>query len=1841
MAEYNSKLKTFSQRPYYDDFAVDKRFLQMLFRPGLAVQARELTQMQTILQEQISRMGNHFFDNGAKIIGGETVVKSKIEYIKLPDGVPSDILFDYNNGQVKKGTLTANITEYVAATDTDPATIYIEYTSAEGKISSFQDTGVYKINVVNGGTGYTVPPTVSIIGTGTGASGSANISSGGIVTSITVTNHGTGYTTPPTITISDPVSGTTATATAEMINTGLTLTVLNRDTNVTSDTTFDINTDVGNLGYGCLVGINDGIYYLNGRFVVVNKHTLIVSKYSDITTSSNTISVGFLITDRIITPEQDSSLFDNAIGSTNESAPGSTRYRMDVELVVRPTTDVDIANYIQLMVLNSGTATTRQNITDYTSLFLEIFARRTYDESGDYIINDFLLDVREHLDDGANRGLYTSPNGGDINKVALLLDPGKAYVRGYEIETTTNTVLTTDKARDTENVSDIFVSNPYDSYVTLDLNPALSSPSNSGSFILFDRSNPVSFKNSSAVTLFTAVPLGIEYISGTLYRLYFTSLTSTTNTSNLGNVTYLTQSGNNAHVQSGLLPGQSPFYINASNTKLLYQIPLSFVKTINKSIFRQFVQRTGAVVDDTIFLTPDSSAQRTADLSNYVVYIGSNYIPITNVFVSGGAATITLPANYDGQTFTVWESVIRTTYNPKIKTKTIIPYSSGESHTVYSTAALSSVKLNHTDVISIEKITIDSNDGHGDIDYTTSYDLDNGQRDDIYDYGRLVLRPGAAVPSQGVVKVGYTYFDHSSSGDFFTVDSYVHDTFVYEDIPLYNGNFLGNMVDLRTSASAAPSKIVPSENIQVSYTYYLSRIDNIVLNNKGDFTVVRGVSSLKPVQPKDIDNSITLYELTIPAFTFQISDINVRKLNYKRYTMKDISNLEKRIESLEYYTELSLLESDIQGKEFLDKFKSGYIVDNFDSLTTSDVENVLHTVAIDFKNNEMRPESVTTAINMKENNLTNCVSVNGVVMLPYTEIPYISQTLASTIERIQPFTTYNWQGKVRLDPSFDNWISYSSAPDLTLDAGIFPSSSRANVLNNKIWDVAARVFIGNEISNNVSGTVSVPTQGNVQFTGGTTRLGFDRNAHMNKWARQTLSTQTNYVGTRVVDVGAVPYIRSRWVHFTITGLKPNTVVVPYFDGRDVSKYCVLDNGNSFSTYGFYNYYHWYGFYFYPYFNSTTPPTFKSNGSGVVSGYFYIPNNDEMKFKTGVRKFEVKDTIENPATSANGYYVANGTNITVQNVFVTTKFVETEVFWYDPLAQSFAIENKDGAFISSIDLFFGPGASDNPDYVTVQIRNMVNGYPGQQVVSSATNYVNNGSYDATIKERFTFNHPIYLEPNKEYAFVVYSNSTALTLWCSELGKKSVRPGDFNVYTGEYINKQPYLGSMFKSQNNTTWTAEQTEDIKFIMNRARFNISSEALAIFSNKLEDKDVNTEADIFKSLLPDSPLSVAYGLNLKVTNGGSGYTTATVSIVGDGTGATATPIIDSGVIIGFNITSHGTGYSTISSITISGDGAGATATGTYSTGKVINVRHPNHGFKDNDTVRLTTPTDFPPTLGGFTAIDINGDHVVSETTIDTYKVTFNTGVNTQSISNGGGNGILATKVVPFSNARIMTDSIILNGTSLNWRLQPKTYISTTGLDAVDVGITEGTIIDLGQMKVVTKDNDASLLLKAQFSSTTDFLSPVIDEGRLTVYGIANRINEFSDAEGNNPTDNTSIARYPTKNITLINPANEIQVYLDTNLLTGCKVDVYCKVSTSPTSASDDANVWKLMTVDSGGDYTDINVFKETKYVFDSESDFTNFVIKIVLSTTISKTDASYRAVVPRCKRFRAIALKK
>src|SRR5210317_806428 len=352
----------FNLSPYYDDFNESKKFHRILFRPAFAVQARELTQSQTILQNQIEKLGDHFFEKGAMVIPGEIGFDLNYSAVKLTSIDSTNTLTDFKDGTVLTGStsgITATVVNRVATDGTDPDTLFVKYSKSGG-------TNKNEFAFADGET----------------------------------------------------ITGTNSDSTA-------------------------VSAVVDTTATGSAAQVQAGHYYINGFFVSVANQTIILDKY----TNTPSYRVGLLVTESFITPNNDNSLNDNAQGVSNTNAPGAHRFKIDLTLTKKTIASTEDSNFVELLRLSNGILQNQVRTTEYAVLE-DTFARRTFDESGDYAVRDFDLDLREHLSSGNNRGIYTSANGGLESKIAAGLSPGKAYVRGYEIETIGTTFVNVNKARD-------------------------------------------------------------------------------------------------------------------------------------------------------------------------------------------------------------------------------------------------------------------------------------------------------------------------------------------------------------------------------------------------------------------------------------------------------------------------------------------------------------------------------------------------------------------------------------------------------------------------------------------------------------------------------------------------------------------------------------------------------------------------------------------------------------------------------------------------------------------------------------------------------------------------------------------------------------------------------------------------------------------------------------------------------------------------------------------------------------------------------------------------------------------------------------------------------------------------------------------------------------------------------------------------------------------------------------------------------------------------------------------------------------------------------------------------
>ncbi len=361
----------------------------------------------------------------------------------------------------------------------------------------------------------------------------------------------------------------------------------------------------------------------------------------------------------------------------------------------------------------------------------------------------------------------------------------------------------------------------------------------------------------------------------------------------------------------------------------------------------------------------------------------------------------------------------------------------------------------------------------GDKNITQNFIFDSGQRDTILDYSRIIRKKNVIEPSRKIKIVFQNYYiDSNDTGEFVTVNSYSKDNFK-NNIPTYNNVRLTDCIDIRprvapyTPSSKSPfefdarnfasdgqySKYIlpPDESLILSYSYYLPRVDVVFLNPDGRFEVVQGVPDDNPVMPQFKENSLDIAILNIPPYVYNIKNITVNMSQHKRYRMSDISLLEDRITRVEEFTVLSALESKTENfvikdaETGLDRFKSGFFVDDFKDHLYHDIDNINYKASIDKETKILRPLHYTTSldlqlgseaisgftenfdINADQSYVTDLGSpgikkTGDLITLNYDEILYDEQLLATKTESVTAFLVRYWSGLLELNPPIDTWV---------------------------------------------------------------------------------------------------------------------------------------------------------------------------------------------------------------------------------------------------------------------------------------------------------------------------------------------------------------------------------------------------------------------------------------------------------------------------------------------------------------------------------------------------------------------------------------------------------------------------------------------------------------------------------------------------------------------------------------------------------------------------------------------------------------------------------------------------
>ena len=607
---------------------------------------------------------------------------------------------------------------------------------------------------------------------------------------------------------------------------------------------------------------------------------------------------------------------------------------------------------------------------------------------------------------------------------------------------------------------------------------------------------------------------------------------------------------------------------------------------------------------------------------------------------------------------------------------------------------------------------------------------------------------------------------YKRQGDYFTVDSYPNADYgtigsfssaqgVVElrdciDFRPRKDDTGANFTGTGASLSGSPD---PSHAMSMYVKYYMPRIDKLYITKEGVLKTAIGVPSDNPKAPATPEDAMGLFDLKLKPYVFSTSDVVPTLIDNKRYTMRDIGKLDKRVKNLEYYTALSLLEQQAANTQLFDasnfsRTKNGFLVDGFRGHNVGDASHPDYACAIDKSAGTLRPKFDSRNINLvrKAADSGTVVKNASLMTLPHTTAAYITQPYSSVAVNVNPYNVFSWSGSVTLSPESDEWKDTDVRPDVIInDDGLYDQfvtmAEESGILGTQ-WNEWETNWTGTEVD--VSTTTGGGGRmndwwdvdvGNEMGQGGFRGAGFQRQSNTTttattvttQQARTGLTTSiasdtvTKELGSKVVEVNFVPFIRSRKVFFKGELLKPNTKVYPFFNGTEVSTFCKAESFQEFSdrtaviTYE----------------GATTHPAGTSalttNANGVVEGSFVIPRNSALKFKTGTRTFKLTDSATNNSddgsetTYAETQYHAEGLIESIQKEIMSTKVasfvttelndartlvdtsVQTSVEWIDPLAQTMLIDTEGGIFCKSLNLFFRTKDAAIP--VRVSIRSV--------------------------------------------------------------------------------------------------------------------------------------------------------------------------------------------------------------------------------------------------------------------------------------------------------------------------------------------------------------------------------------------------------------------------------------------------------------------------------------------------------------------------------------------------------
>ena len=1264
----------FNVSPYYDDFDPNKNFHRILFKPGYAVQARELTQSQTILQDQISKFADHVFQKNTPISGGKVTLNTKAGYIKLnPTYNGSAIDVQAFNGviiQNSNGNVIAKVIAVSEATDPDPtkgdpATLMVSYLSG----IQFSDNDIiYSTDNPNLAAQAMISGAIGVGSVASISEGVFYVVNGFSISQVTNTKYTIGnfVNVTPQTTILDKydtvpnlrIGLNIAESVIDYIDDVSLLDPSNGSPNFQGPGAdryvINLNLETRTLQLGDDEGFIELMRIENGQ-VLKQVDGTIYSTIDDYFAKRTYDTNGdYVVNDFKLTPSanantQITSTYDLKVGKgvayvrgyrvENQSDLTITSDRArETDSINNNATFIDIGNYFFVNTLLSKSG--KLDVTTSTPIDLHIVANSdivstnsttyaTTVAATGYIrglefvsgtgLNTLSYVYKAHISDISNKTLSANVVTGGTSTIAL---PGLKFSSKNDAYVGVN--VTIDKGTSAGDVRKII------SYVGSTRTATVDSPFT------------VTPDTSSVATLrFDVKDIENLVVADTSFNIKSSASISTSSKSG-GLITGDT-------ILQGAVAPELIYNLGypyvSDMTDVSYETTqifrnVSFATYLSTSARQQLVFDTGPIT----FLGTSTD--------NYIIINNTDgtIIPAANVSIgitSGGTTATIIISNtsaFNGTVITKASISNGLDYNHILKTKNLITANTtgvnvtgtvvntnshvdapngqtyitqggivtpGQAQSIYVSDVKRIVKIIDTGSPSTLATTAMLTDQTYDV--THNYAFDNGQRDTYYGHSSFKLNPGRPA-AKGNLLVLFDHYQHTGGDGYFSLKSYLDPIStspeLYGEIGSYTAKS-GMTYSLRDSIDFRPTQVnaqalfvfdytvdpsstdagqyLPVDNsiFLSNYAYYLARKDKLVLSKDKNFEIVKGTSSINPIFPVEPDGSLVIANLTLDPYTTYVTgeapvgvlpSLSVEKVKHKRWTMSDISDLQTRVNNVEYYTALNNLEKTAQAQQVpdvngLNRFKNGILVDDFSSFSTSDTNNLDFNSSINRRTKQLTASQIVdnfplqssysnrldTTVSTTAGFAVNTIGKTNIYTLPYTSANLAMQTLASNTININPFATPIYQGVMTLNPPMDNWVDNTKQPDLLIvDPGLqlYQSSDTLNTLSVGDWKAipGTTTTSATSVSRMNHGAFNGPFGTNVGYTQTTVQTYQASSQTSTLGYYDKLGSSYSQSGGYITDISILPYIRPQQLLFKSKGLLVNTPISTWFDGINVDNY---------------------------------------------------------------------------------------------------------------------------------------------------------------------------------------------------------------------------------------------------------------------------------------------------------------------------------------------------------------------------------------------------------------------------------------------------------------------------------------------------------------------------------------------------------------------------------------------------------------------------------------------------------------------------------------------------------------